>query len=661
MEATCATPSGESPRPHAVLDAAVVLLAAWTLYSHALVFSGASFDTLLRWSFVPPVLGAGLLCWLRGGPRAAASSASAASVPPQLVLAGVAAAAVAMLSATGVWTAFWVLALAIAAVLWRTSSATAPRVPEARAGPVALGIAIVIAVTVTLCAHRPDSDDALYLNVAVTALDHPSEPLLAADGMHGEADLPFLSSFYRLPSYELLVAAAAAGVGRDPADVYYVWTPALGAALAILAIAAALSALGARAPVLALFVALLALLAWGDGHKTIGNFSFVRLFQGKALLATALVPAIVTYAARFLDRPDSRGWARLAAAQIGALGLSATGLVVAPLAAALALASGLAPGALRAVAAGGTASFYLPLAGLMAFLEAEPPTRFARENTVATTFGAVGTALGHGIRGDLALLALLASPALASDARSRRRLAAIAVGGFLLLNPWLAPALDHLQDGTGWRLLWAIPFPLLIALLVDGLVAIPRTPLPAWVAARLAAVVVGATFLLAPAPWTTSAANRTFFARPGVKQGPGRAVARAAVDATPADGAILAPGEIASWIPTIRHHPRVVVVRSRFLQAVARGRGTAEAEERLRLQRHLEVPRQVGSTAPEPESAGRWFAGEVRRRQVDTVVVPIRLPWYRATSRALRASGFVRRPSGAYEIWTRAKAAKPAG
>jgi hypothetical protein len=58
MEGMRATPSGESARPRGVLDAAVVLLAAWTLYCHALVFSGASFDALLRWSFVPVVLGA---------------------------------------------------------------------------------------------------------------------------------------------------------------------------------------------------------------------------------------------------------------------------------------------------------------------------------------------------------------------------------------------------------------------------------------------------------------------------------------------------------------------------------------------------------------------------------------------------------------------------
>lgn len=644
-------------RPVTVLDAAIALFASWTLYANALVFSGASFDALLRSSFVPLVATVGFLAWLRSGPRdGVAQAIDGTALPPRLLLAGVAAVAVAAWAATGAWLACWILGLGIAALLWRTAAPAATHgrsEPEKRASPIAVGLAVVAAVVVTLCAHRADSDDALYLNLAVTALDRPGEPLLAVDGLHGEPDLPFQSSFYRLPAYELLVAAGSHTSGLDPAQVYYLWAPALGAALAVLAIAAALSALGARAPGLALAVSLLALLAWGDSHRTIGNFSFVRLFQGKALLATALVPAIVAYAARFLDRPDARRWALLAAAQIAALGLSATAIVVAPLAAALVLLSGLGS-SWRIVAAGGAASGYLPIAALLALAQAEPQTHFGRESTVTTVAAAVDTALGHGVRAELALWALLATPAFATSASSRRLLAGIAVGGFLLLNPWLAPAIDGLQDGLGWRLLWAIPFPLLFALLGDGLVAAGPASVGGRAVSRLGAAALVAVFVLAPAPWTISAANRTQLARPDVKQGPGRNVALAAVAATPPDGAVLAPGEIACWIPTLRHHPRVVVVRSRFLDTVARGRGMAEAEERLRLQRYLEVPR--GKTvAPPSESDASWFAGQLRRRRVDTVVVPVRLPWHREASRALRASGFVRRPSGAYEIWTRAK------
>ena len=61
----------------------------------------------------------------------------------------------------------------------------------------------LVAVAVTLVAHRPDEDDAFYLNVAVSAIDFPEAPLLHYDGMHGEVGLPILETHYRAQSYEL--------------------------------------------------------------------------------------------------------------------------------------------------------------------------------------------------------------------------------------------------------------------------------------------------------------------------------------------------------------------------------------------------------------------------------------------------------------------------
>ena len=38
--------------------------------------------------------------------------------------------------------------------------------------------------------HRPDADDAFYVDMAVSAVDLPDLPLLARDTLHGRFDLP---------------------------------------------------------------------------------------------------------------------------------------------------------------------------------------------------------------------------------------------------------------------------------------------------------------------------------------------------------------------------------------------------------------------------------------------------------------------------------------
>src|SRR6185437_5778018 len=76
-----------------------------------------------------------------------------------------------------------------------------------------------------------------------------------------------------------------------------------------------------------LLILFLVVLALGETHRDYGNFAFERLFQGKSILVTGMVPVIA-------------GSALLFAAQVAALGVSASALFVAPAAAALGLAGG---------------------------------------------------------------------------------------------------------------------------------------------------------------------------------------------------------------------------------------------------------------------------------------------------------------------------------
>src|SRR3546814_5936377 len=79
-------------------------------------------------------------------------------------------------------------------------------------------------------------------------------------------------------------------------------------------------------------------LALGEATGAYGNFAFVRLFQGKAILATCMVPAIIGAALDYARHGGARHWLLLLATQIAALGFAASALFVAPAAAALGLA-----------------------------------------------------------------------------------------------------------------------------------------------------------------------------------------------------------------------------------------------------------------------------------------------------------------------------------
>ncbi|MFQ5592185.1 MAG: hypothetical protein ACE5HE_13560, partial [Phycisphaerae bacterium] len=61
----------------------------------------------------------------------------------------------------------------------------------------------------TLVCHRPDWDDAFYVNVAVAVSDSPDDSLLAKDTMYGIEGLGLEIPVYRLHSYEIFNGAVA--------------------------------------------------------------------------------------------------------------------------------------------------------------------------------------------------------------------------------------------------------------------------------------------------------------------------------------------------------------------------------------------------------------------------------------------------------------------
>ena len=270
--------------------------------------------------------------------------------------------------AVALW--YWTVATLGAASLALLFLETPRRDPPAR-GPrleVALVVLALAAALYALVAHRPDADDAFYLNLAVSAVDAPGQPLLTADTLHGVPGLPLHLSIYRLHSYELWNAALSFVSGVPTIQIFHFGAVALAACLVPIAHARLFRLLTPKHWLAAVVTLVIVLVAAGETHRWYGNFGFVRIWQGKSIQLFVFTPLVYAYAIEFALRPTLSRWGLLAGAQIAALGSSSAALWAAPAAAGIALCSALPPtrrGA-RLLAIGLLASAYVLGAGWVA-------------------------------------------------------------------------------------------------------------------------------------------------------------------------------------------------------------------------------------------------------------------------------------------------------
>jgi Family of unknown function (DUF6077) len=678
-----------------LLDGSVVLFGVWTLWCWTVQALGASFHTLVLLAWVPLLAAAAALRWLPAPDPACSGAAAAMGVvakpeaealqPRALVVAAAVAGlvmVVAVAAGKGAYPVYWVLAVGVlvaaglrarrdapdpaaAADGARAPAAAPPAVPAlpaplTSAAPchkgggaalVALFALCVLAAGVTLAAHRPDADDSFYLNLVVTALDRPAEPLLAYDGLYGERGLPPFETWYRLKSYEPLVATLSRLGGVDPKALYYLVFPALFAVLCVLAHWSALRCLGGRPGAVAGAAAVvLALLAWGDVHQAFGNFAFVRLFQGKAVAVVVAVPAALSYAAGFCRAPGARTWMLLALVQAAAVGISGSAVVAVPITALLLVAAWSAAERRPALLLWGGAAA-LPIAGFAAATVARMPLaqRLAISWADVTQLPALSTlglsaVLGTGPRARFALFALLLAPLLAAPGR-RRRCAIAYVLALLLavMNPWTPALAGRFVQRFLWRIFWAVPFPLLIGLCAQRLATLrrrrgaappaapepraawPRSPRspgwPDWLPGAAAAAGFSVIFACLPGTWTLSPHDGTRLGLPALKVPPEHELAATLIALSRPTDLVLAPYDLAEWVTTFRRHPRLIGVRPDYYGAVA-GEGPRGIDERRRLEALVGGP---ATSQPPPPLAGDLAL--VAGRGVDLVAVDTSLPW----------------------------------
>ena len=321
--------------------------------------------------------------------------------------------------------------------------------------PFMLIAAVVIAVSYTLISHRPDPDDALYLFFGLLPLDQPHQAfnLLPIKFWYDEG--------WILSSYSTIEAVIAYWTGADFLKIYYLIVPALAAMLSVFAYHGLFQRVGAGSAGLLTLMTIIILILWGDAHRSPGNFTFVRLFHGKAIFYAVICPYLVSSAIGVFTRfPGSN--LRLAMASISGIGLTQSTIVLFPL-----FFAGMILAGWEVYREPPKRARYLPFlvgltvflalgAGMVAYL-GEIPIGITRDYGLRE---ALDAAFYDSLRGPISIASFGLLPLLAHNATKHKAVIAVSAG---LLLVALNPVTIFLVGQIAWSLTWRLQWLLLLA------------------------------------------------------------------------------------------------------------------------------------------------------------------------------------------------------
>jgi hypothetical protein len=645
----------------------VLPYAIWTVYVHLIVWAHASFTALL-WGlpFMIAVAVAATAGWFRlrahaGGqgsavpvPPGPAGGEGSARIAPGAALA-FAIFWVGLLSSGMPYAVFWWGALLAMGGAWAWHLRGDPNVPPQPGSsgnhPAwILPCVVVAAVCVCLVASRPAADDGFFLSIPATLLRLPGQPVLLHDTMYRLPEGPLLLPFYRLSNYGVLAAVIARLTGIDPLAVDYLVLPSLFAALSIVAWVYLLRRLVPARWQVVLPILFACVMALGEVNHAYGNFAFVRLFHGKSVLASCMVPVIAGAALVYMHHGGTRNWILLFATQVAALGVATSALFVAPAAAALALAGGWTPDRVhgRRMVLGMLATGYVFFAAWL--MGSDPGGAHALALPAARPMPSVPQLLEQTWgpwSTPVLLVALLAAWAFVRDPVRARYFSAGAFFFVLVaINPYATPFVAAVSIGakTYWRLTWALPLPFFLAVTLDGVVARALALKPKALAACSCLALAALAAAFASRSGTLLCANGVSLGIPGPKVPPLEyGVARTLAEQVPEDGVVLAPEAVSVWLPIFVFHPQTVGVRQMYLSSAFTPAETAQRSNMMRY---------VAGTS-RPHRAEAWFAESVRRYRLSAVVFTREAPWGDEIERNLAAEGWRSLSCGNYVVLLR--------
>ncbi len=514
--------------PAVITDVGVLGFALWTVLYHAALFVDLRPSvTFLIWAAGCLVLvGWSLLRARRRGVTSPAADADAGEVPvppaarhPRrwlipVLAAGVVAAVTAGLANTpaGASLSWWIPAAAgmlaaIGVMLlarrgWRAGPAPAASAPTALQSAYALLVSIGVAISSFFIA-RNTPDDVYYVGRSVWVAERDTVPL--NDFLFTENVAPAMGSQPPTPSIEVFNGALAHVLGIHAASAtWYLALPVL-AVLAILALWRLTQRWAPRRPVLAFSVAVAFLYLVVGDDAALGTFHLPRLYEGKGMFVSAVIPLMWLYLTEWFDTRSRRSLLLVFALSVTAAGLTTTSAIILPILAGAAGLAMLLVGRWKDAIIGGLAAVGYPVGAIVV-------SRLLLGMTNATGadsafFDAQYTyrrTLMIGIVGVICGIALWCGPLLAR----RRTPALLAAGAALTLSVLLVPGvLEVLGELTGisvvlWRVPWVLALPTLIGLLCTIDVPSPVRLLRGAVSGVVAAAMVAAFAFWATPMWS---------------------------------------------------------------------------------------------------------------------------------------------------------------
>jgi hypothetical protein len=384
---------------------------------------------------------------------------------------------------------------------------------------------VIAGILLTLFLHRPDADDEQYIGMAFSLLANADQPIQLLPG-YGSG--PHANNFNGITAYEPLKAMVSYTTGLPLLDSYYLLIPALMSALTVTVTSRLLRELVPAGWIIGMLFFFVVMLAWGDVHRTLANFGFVRMFQGKSVFVSAVVPALFLYV--FLLQ--ARGQARyhsflLAAVIISGVGFSRGGLIIGPLLLLFLALASIKPNTLKKrskkllIVAGVSAAAILLFVYHSGWNLMNPSqlVTTGRGGVASTTnLEIIGFTMGDGIRGIFLLTCVGASFLFVKDKKLRylyRNF--LAIFFLLLLIPWTSNFFAKtMQEYLSWRWMWIMPVPVLASVAVGGALARIRQVSNSAVALGIF-LVLAAGFTAVSPRRVVSSANGTSIRWPGAK------------------------------------------------------------------------------------------------------------------------------------------------
>ena len=417
-----------------------------------------------------------------------------------------------------------------------------------------LGLAVLSLFTV-----NTDGDDAYFVSRSVWIGIRGELPFRdviftdqAVDHIAGEAPVA---------SIEALLGALAHLFGVSGASItWYVFLPAVtfGAVWALWRLTRQWAP---RRMTWCFLVAVVYLLWSGTSVVSLGSFHFIRMWQGKAVFVSLLVPLIYVYFTRWAERRDRGALILAVAAGVCAVGLTSTAVFLLPLMVVAVVVPMLATRQVRAGLAVFAAAGYPIAAGLVVVLSGDTAEVTGAFRPAATAYALV---LLTGVMGAVSGIALWVSPWLA-----RRGVPALIVAGIagmttVLLVPGVLELIRELipADPVLWRIPWIAPVPVLV-----GLFAAVRFPGGGQRLTAVPALVAAGTLVLSGQPLWSAENGTTLAAHPSWKaNAKDLDLAMTILRANPDGGTILAPRPIMRYVPLLTASEHAVAPNAHYLK-----------------------------------------------------------------------------------------------